>query len=104
MIEPDNFKDPIFKGCTRPAMYFGVPIYVIVPVGGIIGLISVYTNFLILFSLIPITLFLRAVAKVDDQIYRLLWLKWKCRRKNKNFKFWGASAYSPLSYKKRNRG
>lgn len=96
--------DPLFKGCTRPAIVFGVPLVPLGIVVGVVILLSVWIKFFLSFSLIPIILGMRMIAKTDDQQFRLLGLKLWCRfipNYNKNKQFWQASAYSPLVFKKR---
>lgn len=101
----DDFdpRDPLFKGCTRPAMLFGVPLVPLVVVVGIVVLISVWTTILFVFTLIPIVLTMRIVTKSDDQQFRLLGLKFLFRvvNRDKNGRFWKASAYSPIAFTKR---
>lgn len=101
----DNFdpRDPLFKGCTRPAMLFGVPLVPLAVVGGVVVLISVWTTILFAFTLIPIVITMRIIAKSDDQQFRLLGLKFLFRviNRNKNGRFWKASAYSPIAFTKR---
>ncbi len=95
--------DPLFKGCTRPAMVFGVPIlpFVIVT-GGVVLLAAWTTIFLIIFLPVAI-LVMRQITKTDDQMFRLLGLKMRFRlfNYNHNGRFWKASAYSPVAFKKR---
>lgn len=96
-------RDPLFKGCTRPAMLFGVPLVPLAVVGGVVVLISVWTTILFAFTLIPIVITMRIIAKSDDQQFRLLGLKFVFRviNRNKNARFWKASAYSPIAFTKR---
>ena len=101
----DDFdpRDPLFKGCTRPAMLFGVPSVPLAVVGGVVVLISVWTTILFAFTMIPIVITMRIIAKSDDQQFRLLGLKFLFRviNRNKNRRFWKASAYSPIAFTKR---
>lgn len=101
----DDFdpRDPLFKGCTRPAMIFGVPLVPFALVGVIVILLSVWTTIMLVFSLIPIILTMRQITKTDDQQFRLLGLKllFRAVNYNHNGKFWKASAYSPFAFKKR---
>lgn len=95
--------DPLFKGCTRPAMIFGVPVMPFVIVCGSIVLITVWTTFFCLVALPVAILLMRHITKTDDQMFRLLWLKMRFRlmHYNHNARFWKASAYSPIAFKKR---
>lgn len=101
----DDFdpRDPLFKGCTRPAMLFGVPLVPLAVVGGVVVLISVWTTILFALTLIPIVITMRIIAKSDDQQFRLLGLKFVFRviNRNRNGRFWKASAYSPIAFTKR---
>jgi type IV secretory pathway VirB3-like protein len=103
-------RDPLFKGCTRPAMILGVPLVPLAVVIGVVVLLSIWTTLLLAFSLVPIVITMRMIVKADDQQFRLLWLKFWCRvvphcaRKShlkSNQRFWQASTYSPISFKKR---
>ncbi len=101
----DSFdpRDPIFKGCTRPAMLFGVPLVPLTIVGGVVVVISVWTTVLFAFTLLPLVITMRVITKSDDQQFRLLGLKFRFRwmNRNKNARFWKASAYSPIAFTKR---
>ena len=96
-------RDPLFKGCTRPAMIFGVPLVPLAVTSGVIILISIWTSIFYATLLIPAVLIMRQIAKSDDQQFRLLGLKILFRgvNYNHNAKFWKASAYSPFTFKKR---
>lgn len=101
--EDTNLRDPVFKGCTRPAMLFGVPLVPLAGVGLMVILISVWTK--IFFSVIlgPIILVMRYIAQKDDQQFRLLSLRLLFRlfHYNRNRLFWQASVYSPVLFKRR---
>lgn len=96
-------RDPLFKGCTRPAMVFGVPLVPLAVVSGVVILLSVWTTIFLSATLIPIILVMRQIAKSDDQQFRLLGLKivFRIVNSNRNGKFWKASAYSPFAFQKR---
>ncbi|MDR0576115.1 MAG: VirB3 family type IV secretion system protein [Candidatus Accumulibacter sp.] len=96
--------DPLFKGCTRPAMYFGVPVVPLIIVCSLIVLLAVWTKLWVAVALIPATLVMRSITASDDQKFRLLWLKCYCRfrpHRNANGRFWKSSAYAPFTFKKR---
>lgn len=95
--------DPLFKGCTRPAMVFGVPIVPLGIMSGMVLLPAFWLN-LLLIGVWPILLIvMRAIAAKDDQQFRLLFLKFWCRivNYNKNSSFWNSSCYAPLAFKRR---
>lgn len=102
-MEDIDLQDPLFKGCTRPAMMFGVPLVPLAAVSVVVILLSVWTTVFLVATLIPIILTMRQIAKSDDQQFRLLGLKLLFRviNYNHNAKFWKASAYSPFAFKKR---
>lgn len=101
MVEHTDSRDPVFKGCTRPAMLFGVPLVPLAAVTLVVTLLSLWTTLFCLFIL-PLLIFsMRYIAKDDDQQFRLLSLKLLFRFFNRNRLFWKASVYSPFVFKKR---
>ena len=97
-------RDPLFKGCTRPAMMFGVPLVPLAAVTAVVVLVSVWTTVLCVVVLFPVIPVMRYIASKDDQQFRLLGLKMRFRFTsffNRNTRFWKASAYSPLQFKRR---
>lgn len=102
-MEEFDPRDPLFKGCTRPAMIFGVPLVPLAAVSVVVILVSVWTTIFFAATLVPIILTMRQIAKSDDQQFRLLGLKLLFRgvNYNHNARFWKASAYSPFAFKKR---
>lgn len=105
-----ELKDPIFKGCTRPAMKLGVPMVPLVVVFCGSFLLGVWGMFL-LQSFWPVLVMgtvlivsvvtMRGIAKKDDQRFRQIYLWLLLRLKNRNRKFWRATSYSPIRYKRR---
>ena len=98
-----NGTDPIFKGCTRPAMMLGVPLVPLTLVCGFVILIGTYAGNLFLnFAIIPLVLIMRAVVATDDQRFRTigLWIQFRYIHLDLNRKRWNASAYSPLPRKR----
>ncbi|MEQ7810213.1 VirB3 family type IV secretion system protein [Xanthomonas hortorum pv. hederae] len=95
--------DPLFKGCTRPAMIMGVPVLPFVIVGGGLMLLTVWTTMFCI-VLVPIAIMvMRHITRADDQQFRLLELKMLFRliNYNRNGNFWRSSAWSPVAFKKR---
>lgn len=85
-------------------MFFGVPIVPLSVVVGVVFLLAVWISLFVAVTLIPIVFVMRMVTKTDDQQFRLLSRKWYCRllpHTNKNAKFWGSSAYAPVTFKRR---
>jgi type IV secretion system protein VirB3 len=79
-------KNVLFRGCTRPPMFMGVP-YVpfFIGAGGCL-LLAMYTNLLVLF-LIPVVVFImRQMARRDEMIFRLLGLRLQVRTRMRNIR------------------
>jgi type IV secretion system protein VirB3 len=105
-------QDPLFKGATRPAMKWGVPV---VPFGvSFIAflLLGMYASFLVGIGLtlalwvfyVPLFLIMRQMVKHDDQAFRLLFLKLKFRARtycNGSARFWRSTPYAPVALKAR---
>ncbi|MDH7453093.1 VirB3 family type IV secretion system protein [Luteimonas composti] len=94
-------KDVLFRGCTRPAMFMGVP-YVPFAIGaGACLLLTFYLNMFFL-ALLPVVIFvMRQMARRDEMIFRLLGLRWQFRGKARNVRLHdGAWAFSPNSYRR----
>ncbi|OPY76826.1 MAG: Type IV secretion system protein virB3 [Syntrophorhabdus sp. PtaU1.Bin153] len=97
-------RDPLFKGCTRPAMIFGVPVVPLFLVVFGIGFFSILTTVLLNFLTIGAVYLMRIIVKNDDQRFRIigLWLYFRVQDLNRGF--WKSAAYSPHIYKKKWRG
>lgn len=93
-------KNVLFRGCTRPAMFMGVPYmpFFIGAGGGL--LMSVYFNFFWLLS-IPIVIFvMRQMARRDEMIFSLLGLRWLFKFKARNLKHHsGMWVFTPNAYR-----
>lgn len=105
-----TFHDPIFRGCTRPATFAGVPMLPFLLVSGgfliVTGwtcyLASAYIGLFLVMTYVPILLTMRAVTKKDDQ--RLHQLLMRARMRCRHFasvRQWGAVSYAPLRFKQR---
>ena len=94
-------KDPLFRGCTRPAMILGVPYVPFLVGAGAPLLLAMYFSLWFLL-LIPLSIFiLRLMTKKDEMIFRLLGLhlvfRFLPRNQSSNG---GAWAFSPSRYSK----
>ncbi|MBJ6979642.1 MULTISPECIES: VirB3 family type IV secretion system protein [unclassified Luteimonas] len=77
-------RDVLFRGCTRPAMFLGVP-YVPFFVGaGACLLLAVYVNLLLLVLMPLVVLGMRQMARRDEMIFRLIGLRWQLLAKVRN--------------------
>lgn len=94
------YKNALFRGCTRPPMFMGVP-YIPFFIGAGSGLLlSFYINIYYLVT-IPVVIFvMRQMAKRDEMIFRLLGLRLQFRTRVRNLKehdeMW---VFTPNSYR-----
>lgn len=89
----------LFKGLTRPAMFFGVPITPLFVSVAVIFLFSFYTqNFLFILAFFPIYMVMKAMTKKDDFIFKLYFLKLKFFTNPANKKVHGAKTYNAQKY------
>jgi len=94
-------KNVLFRGCTRPAMFMGVPyIPFFMGAGGTI-LLAMYSGNLLLLGLMPVVLFgMRQMARRDEMIFRLLGLKLMFKIRTRNVGAHGGMwVYSPNAYR-----
>lgn len=77
-------KDIVFRGCTRPPMFMGVP-YVpfFIGAGGVL-LLAMYTNLFFLLLMPCVIFVMRQFARRDEMIFRLIGLKYQIRARIKN--------------------
>jgi type IV secretion system protein VirB3 len=101
-------KDPLFKGCTRPAMLWGVPLVSALMVGGGILIPAIWALLAsppvgvgILQLMIPIFVAMRVITRNDDQRLAQLALRLRIGLRQRNRRFWGAHAYMPVRLKRR---
>lgn len=93
-------KNVLFRGCTRPAMFMGVP-YVPFAIGaGACLLLTFYINMFCL-ALLPVVIFImRQMARRDEMIFRLLGLRWQFRAKVRNLRHHGGMwVFTPNRYR-----
>ncbi|MFP1132624.1 VirB3 family type IV secretion system protein [Asticcacaulis sp. W401b] len=104
-----TFRDPVFRGATRPAMFLGVPMVPAILLTGsavllaMLGLfVNAYVSILIVAVYLPLYLWMRTVTRQDDQRLNQLVLRLRLRVRMQGARgFWGALSYSPFSLKKR---
>lgn len=106
----DDFDEPIFRGCTRPAMLARVPLVPFLLLTGafiLLGvwmfyLVSGYVTLFLILAYVPILVTMRETTKKDDQRLRQLMLQMRMRwRQLGARRRWGAYTYAPLRYKRR---
>ncbi len=104
-----RFPDPVFRGCTRPPMFLGVPMIPVILVtglaiiGAMLGLfVSPYIAVAVVTVYVPIYAWMRVVTKADDQRLNQLILRLRMRaRMQASRRHWGALTYVPIAFKKR---
>lgn len=93
---------PLFKGLTRPALLFGVPMLPLLATFGLLLLITFWTqSFALLFLAIPLFFIEKAMAKKDPYIFRLFMLKAMFLTNPFSKKFHSVKTYSATSYTKK---
>ncbi len=90
----------LFKGMTRPAMFFGVPILPLISVLALISLVSVWTNIMYILVAIPIVLIMRFIVTFDDFMYSILFQNFKLKTPSLNKKYYGVKTFSSMEYRK----
>ncbi|KWN60599.1 type IV secretion system protein VirB3 [Burkholderia ubonensis] len=103
-----SLKDPVFKGCTRPAMLWGVPLVPFLTVGGGMLIPAVWAllaspplGVAILLLMIPIFVAMRVITRHDDQRLAQHALRVRVVLRQRNRHFWGVRAYMPVRLKRR---
>ena len=106
----DSFDDPIFRGCTRPAMLLRVPIQPFLLVTGAFlvsavwsgYLVSRYMAFFLALLYVPVLLGMRQATRKDDQRLRQLLMQARLRLPQMlTRRRWQAYSFAPLRYKRR---
>jgi type IV secretion system protein VirB3 len=106
----DGFDEPIFRGCTRPAMLAHVPMLPFLLLSGVFILLGVwmfylvsgYVTLFLMLGYVPILVTMRETTKKDDQRLRQLMLRLRMRwRQAGTRRRWGAHTFSPLRHKRR---
>ena len=88
---------PLFKGMTRPAMIFGVPITPLIIVLGVIASISVWTSPIYMILALPVVLIMKFIASYDDFMYSIIFQSLRCITPKKNKEYYGVKTYSSLT-------
>lgn len=99
--------EPIYKGATRPAMKFGIPLVPMVLLFGAGMLAMVWGGTLFSWWVVPAVLlvvgptaaWMRITTRTDDQRLRQVFLATKLRLANKNRRLWRARSYTPTEYR-----
>ncbi|RMH90988.1 hypothetical protein EBB59_08550 [Lysobacter pythonis] len=78
-------KHILFRGCTRPPMFLGVPYVPFFMGAGSVLLFAMYSGNLLFLVFVPVVIFvMRMMAKRDELIFRLLglWMIFRLRARN----------------------
>lgn len=94
-------KNALFRGCTRPPMFLGVP-YIPFAIGaGACLLLTFYIDMFFLALLPLVIMVMRQMARRDEMVFRLLGLRWGFRTKARNINHHnGMWVFTPNSYRK----
>jgi type IV secretion system protein VirB3 len=102
------FRDPVFKGCTRPAMLWGVPLVPFLMIGGGMLIPAIWALLAspplgvgMLFLVIPVFAAMRVITRRDDQRLGQYALRLRMVIRQGNRRFWGSHAYVPVRLKRR---
>jgi type IV secretion system protein VirB3 len=97
-------KNALFRGCTRPPMFMGVP-YVPFFIGAGSGLLlAMYTNMLYLLTIPPVIMIMRQMARRDEMIFRLLGLRLQVRLRMRNLQLHeGMWVFTPNNYREQGK-
>ena len=99
--------EAIYKGATRPAMKFGIPLVPLVVLCGT-GMLSVmwlgplvswWVAPMVVCALAPLFGWLHLVTRKDDQRFRQLFLALRLRLTGRNHRFWRSRSYAPYVYR-----
>lgn len=77
-------KNAMFRGCTRPPMFMGVPYVPFFLGAGACMLLAVYLNLFYLLLIPPVIFTMRMMAKRDEMVFRLLGLRFEFRMRVRN--------------------
>jgi type IV secretion system protein VirB3 len=99
--------EAIYKGATRPAMKFGVPLVPLVLLfgAGMLAIMWVGPLFtwwvlpIVLATLAPTVAWMRFVTRRDDQRFRQIFLAVRLRWADRNRRFWHARSYTPYCHR-----
>jgi type IV secretion system protein VirB3 len=100
-------REAIYKGATRPAMKFGIPLVPLVGVFGAGALVAMWGGILVswwvslaaLIAVAPALAWMRFVTRKDDQRFRQMFVAAKLRHLDRNGHLWLARSYAPTLYR-----
>jgi type IV secretion system protein VirB3 len=93
-------KNLLFRGCTRPAMFMGVPYLPFFAGAGTCLLLALYFNMFFLLLAPPVIFVMRQMARRDEMIFRMLGLHWQLRLRVRNRqRHGGLSVFTQNAYR-----
>jgi type IV secretion system protein VirB3 len=93
-------KNAMFRGCTRPPMFLGVPYVPFFLGAGGCMLLAMYFNLFFLLLIPPVIFVMRQMARRDEMIFRLLGLRLQFRTRVRNIQQHGGMwVFTPNSYR-----
>ena len=98
-------QEPIYKGATRPAMKWGVPLMALIAIFMptiIVGMwctvyVTLWTQPVVIATLVPLYLWMRLVTSRDDQRLTQMMLRLRLQRLSRNRRFWKSRTYAAWS-------
>ena len=99
--------EAIYKGATRPAMKFGIPLVPLVSLLGTAMLVTMWGGALVtwwtaagvLLASLPAIAWMRFVTRKDDQRFKQVFIAARLRLYDHNRRFWHARSYAPNVYR-----
>jgi type IV secretion system protein VirB3 len=93
-------KNVLFRGCTRPAMFMGVPYIPFFIGAGSCMLLAMYFDMFLFLLIFPVMFVMRQLARRDEMIFRLIGLRWQFKFKARNVKHHsGMWVFTPNAYR-----
>jgi type IV secretion system protein VirB3 len=97
-------RNVLFRGCTRPPMFMGVPYVPFFFGTGTCLLLAMYFNMFFLLLMPAVIFVMRQMARRDEMIFRLLGLRLQFRTRVRNLRQHdGMWTFTPNSYREPNR-
>lgn len=90
----------LFKGATRAATFFGVPVMPLLVAFTLIASLSLVLSIWCWLIFLPVGFVMAQITKYDDRAFRILGLCLDTRLRNRNKSFWQASSYAASRFTK----
>lgn len=101
-MKPQRNVEPIllFKGATRAATLFGVPVMPLLIAFILVAAMSLVLSIWFWLVLPPVGFIMAQITKYDDRAFRIIGLYFDTRFRNRNKNFWQASSYTASRFTK----